>query len=183
MLISSPSGPCTMATLGVSVVKLKMLRPLLGSPSTASTPRRVALSDEVTSISGSAATVISCSCTACGTSANGTSSVSPSRRVRSDFFASRKPSARAAHVVGADPEQRRHVDAALVGGEDALGVGLRVPERHRGPDERAPPAESVIVPRMTPVVACACAGEPAGKRGQGRDAAGRASSAADGAAA
>ena len=53
-LISSPSGPCTMATFGVSVVKLKMLRPLFGSPSTASAPSRVALSDVVTSTSGSA---------------------------------------------------------------------------------------------------------------------------------
>ena len=48
-----------MATFGVSVVKLKMLRPLLGSPSTASTPSRVADRGLVTSIIGSAATVIS----------------------------------------------------------------------------------------------------------------------------
>ena len=68
------------------------------------------------------------------------------------------------HVVGAHPQQRGDVHPALVGGQHPLGVGLDVPQRHRGRRPSARPAESVTVPRITPVVACACAWRWAGRR-------------------
>ena len=47
---SSPSGPCTMVTPGVSLVKSRKLRPLFGRPSTAFWSMRVAPSVRAVSI-------------------------------------------------------------------------------------------------------------------------------------
>ena len=44
MLITSPSGPCVVATLGVSAVSARKLRPLFGSPFTTSSDSGVAKS-------------------------------------------------------------------------------------------------------------------------------------------
>jgi hypothetical protein len=83
-----------MATLGVSVVKLKTLRPLLGRPSTASTPSRVAEADSEISRVGSACTVSSWSCTTCGASEKLSVTVSPKPTATAPRRDSRNPSAR-----------------------------------------------------------------------------------------
>ena len=52
MVSSSPSGPCTMVTPGVSMVKSRKLRPLLGRPFMAASSMRSAPSVRVVSITG-----------------------------------------------------------------------------------------------------------------------------------
>ncbi len=91
---SSPSGPWTMATLGVSRVRLRKLRPLLGSPSTTSGSIRVAASTREGSTSG-ASPVISTAASWMVPSCSGRSTVSPSRNTTAGSRASVAPTWRA----------------------------------------------------------------------------------------
>ena len=77
MLNSSPSGPWTMAAPGVSSVRSRKLRPLLGRSPTASSGRRVAGPLRVMSTAGAAASTTTSSI--CGRSVIVSSTVSPTR--------------------------------------------------------------------------------------------------------
>ena len=76
---SSPSGPCTIATLGVSNVRLMKLRPLFGRPVTAAASSGVAAADWVTFTTGCvASTVTAARVTAASGSRSATVSPTPS---------------------------------------------------------------------------------------------------------
>ena len=80
MVSSSPSGPCTMLTPGVSLVKSRKLRPLLGSPRMAASSMRFAPSARDVSTSGAAAVTTTCSWTADTLSVSGRLIVCPTAR-------------------------------------------------------------------------------------------------------
>ena len=120
---SSPSGPWTMVTPGVSLVKPRKLRPSLGSPSIERSSMRIWLSVRLVSISGAASVTVISSPTV--------DSCSSTRRLISLAERQLEPLAdqggEALELegdgVGAERQQRGLEEAARVGVDDALVAG------------------------------------------------------------
>ncbi len=156
MLRTSPSGPCVTATLGVSVVRLRKLRPLFGKPLTVSASSAVDDCERVGSTSNaSALTVTAVSWVAVRCMTNGTSSVWPTFTDKFDFVTGVKPTARAESSYipsGMSVATKTPLSLATMVREKLVSVFRSVMVAGTGA-----PLASLAVPRTTPVVACACA--------------------------
>jgi hypothetical protein len=82
MLISSPSGPCTIVTPGVSCMKLRKFRPLLGRPLRDALSMSVESSALVVSMIGDGAVTSTSCCTADTFRVTGRLTVWPTASVR-----------------------------------------------------------------------------------------------------
>ena len=158
MLSSSPSDPCEIAVPGVSSIRFKKLRPLLGIPSTTSSSTRCELvTSAVSSVGGSSLTTVTVSDVTI-LSATARSSISPTRSVAPSMRSVLKPAVSTFTVRSYVPGGSR-VRTNVPDEEVSTVVSKSVSRccSITTAPATGSPSGSTTVPRMMPVVVPVCA--------------------------